>query len=96
MPFGLKVAPQVFQRKMDNIFKDVSKFTCVYINDVLVFSNTKAKHYAHLHMIFTLFEKHGLIISWKKMKLATKHINFLEIEIGQGKSLYNGTLQQKY
>lgn len=36
-------------------------------------------------MIFILFEKHGLVISRKKMKIATKHIKLLGIEIGQEK-----------
>lgn len=85
MPFGLKIAPQVFQIKMDNIFRDVTQYTCVYIDDVLFFSKTKIEHYAHLHMIFTLFKKHKLIISRKKMKLVTKYIEFLGAEIGQGK-----------
>lgn len=56
-------------------------FTC----DVLLFSETKAEHYAHLHMMFTLFEKHELIVSSKKMKLTVKHIDFLETKIEQGK-----------
>lgn len=58
---------------MDDIFQNISMFTC----DVLLFSKTKAEHYAHLHIVFTLFEKHGLIVSRKKMKLAVKHIDFL-------------------
>ena len=38
MPFGLKNAPGVFQRKMDNAFKQVRKFCAVYIDDVLIYS----------------------------------------------------------
>lgn len=41
MPFSLKIA--VFQRKIDNIFKDITKFTYVYIDDILVFSKTKTE-----------------------------------------------------
>lgn len=85
MPFRIKVTPQIFQRKMDDIFRSISMFTCVYIDDVLVFSKTKEEHYAHLHVVFTLFEKHGLILSRKKMKLVMKHIDFLGAKIGQEK-----------
>ena len=46
MPFGLKNAPSVFQRKMDNIFNKYKNFVCVYIDDILVFSKTKEEHLA--------------------------------------------------
>ena len=39
IPFGLKNAPQIFQRMMDNIFGKYS-FILVYIDDILVFSYT--------------------------------------------------------
>ena len=38
MPFGLKNAPQVFQARIDKIFKPYSKFCIVYIDDILVFA----------------------------------------------------------
>ena len=66
MPFGLKNAPQIFQRKMDNIFKHCSSFTCVYIDDILVFSKNKKEHIAHLYTVLKLFESNGLIISNKR------------------------------
>ena len=37
MPFGLKNAPQIFQRRMDNVFKDLNHYCLVYIDDILVF-----------------------------------------------------------
>jgi len=40
MPFGLKNAPQIFQRRMDNIFKDLNHCCLIYIDDILVFSKT--------------------------------------------------------
>ena len=36
MPFGLKNAPQIFQRMMDRIFSKYS-FILVYIDDILDF-----------------------------------------------------------
>ena len=48
MPFGLKNAPSIFQRKMDNIFRDNDSFVAVYINDILVFSKNKKQHIEHL------------------------------------------------
>ena len=37
MPFGLRNAPQIFQRKMDKIFKQYVDFIITYINDILAF-----------------------------------------------------------
>ena len=62
MPFRLKNAPQIFQRKMDNIFGNYKEFTCTYINDVLVFSRTKEEHYLHLKQVLHLFKNFDLII----------------------------------
>ena len=47
LPFGLKNAPQIFQRKMDNIFKDYD-FIHVYVDDMLISSKTKEQHLKHL------------------------------------------------
>ena len=44
MPFGLKNAPQIFQGRMDNIFKDLNHYCLVYIDDILVFSKTIEQH----------------------------------------------------
>ena len=57
MTFGLRNAPQIFQRMMDDIFKECYNFTCVYIDDVLVFSKSEKEHLEHLYIIFSLFKK---------------------------------------
>ena len=69
MPFSLKNAPSIFQRKMDNIFRDNDSFVAVYIDDILVFSKNKKKHIGHLQIVLKKFEEHGIIISKSKMQL---------------------------
>lgn len=41
MPFGLKTAPATFQRYMDHMLKDHAKHSFWYLDDILVFSDTK-------------------------------------------------------
>jgi len=40
MPFSLKNTPQILQRRMDNIFKDLNHYCLIYIDDIFVFSKT--------------------------------------------------------
>jgi len=37
-PFGLKNAPQILQRRMENIFKDLNHYCLVHIDNILVIS----------------------------------------------------------
>ena len=64
MPFGLKNAPQIFQRMMDRIFGKYS-FILVYIDDILVFSKTFHEHIKHLELVFEELINYGLIVSRK-------------------------------
>ncbi len=62
MPFGLKNAPGVFQRKMDNIFKPFIDFCIVYVDDILVFSKTKEEHCRNLWVIVFKMVERGIIL----------------------------------
>ena len=48
MPFGLKNAPSKFQNIMNEIFNPFSSFAIVYIDDVLIFSESLNQHRKHL------------------------------------------------
>ena len=45
MPFGLKNVPSEFQRIMNDIFNPYFEFCIVYIDDVLIFSNSIEQHF---------------------------------------------------
>ncbi|GKC37829.1 Orf y [Tanacetum coccineum] len=84
MPFGLKNAPVVFQRKMDKCFKGTESFIAVYINDILVFSKNKKDHAKHLERMLKICEDNGLVISLTKIKIAVSTVDFLGAVIGEG------------
>ncbi|KAJ3708513.1 hypothetical protein LUZ61_012218 [Rhynchospora tenuis] len=85
MPFGLKNAPAIFQRKMDNCFRGTEEFIAVYIDDILVFSENEEQHAKHLQKMLEICEKWGLVLSPTKMKIAVQEIEFLGAVIGNRK-----------
>ncbi|BBL52464.1 hypothetical protein QKP79_gp3 [Aucuba ringspot virus] len=85
MPFGLKNAPAVFQRKMDNCFRGTEDFIAVYIDDILVFSENLQEHEEHLKIMLEICRKNGLVLSPTKMKIACSEIEFLGAVIKRGK-----------
>nr|GEU36976.1 ribonuclease H-like domain-containing protein [Tanacetum cinerariifolium] len=84
MPFGLKNAPSIFQRKMDKCFKGTESFIAVYIDDILVFSKNEKEHANHLEKLLKICEDNGLVLSPTKMKIAVSTIDFLVALIGEG------------
>ncbi|KAJ4764735.1 polyprotein [Rhynchospora pubera] len=85
MPFGLKNAPAIFQRKMDDCFRGTENFISVYIDDILVFSENEEQHAKHLEVMLTICEKWRLVLSPTKMKTAVQEIEFLGAVIGNRK-----------
>lgn len=85
MPFGLKNAPAVFQRKMDSCFRGTEKFIAVYIDDILVFSESPEAHQKHLKEFILICERNGLVLSPTKMKIGVRQVDFLGATIGDSK-----------
>ena len=83
MPFGLKNAPSEFQNIMNDIFNPYSHFSIVYIDDVLIFSQSIDQHWKHLHQFFSIIKNNGLVISASKIKLFQTNIRFLGFNIHQ-------------
>ena len=48
MPFGLKNAPRIFQKWMDNAFKHLNPFLIIYDDDILISSTMLKEYREHL------------------------------------------------
>ena len=84
MPFGLKNAPSIFQRKMDQIFKNYDRFCSVYVDDILVHSKNRNEHRKHLEIVLREFINNGIVISKNKIALEKQDIEYLGMYIKSG------------
>ena len=75
-PFGLKNAGQDFQRLMDNILGDIPH-VFVYIDDILVASETPEEHMEDLKKVFTILAENGLVVQRSKCVLGKDALDFL-------------------
>ncbi|KII61927.1 Transposon Ty3-G Gag-Pol polyprotein [Thelohanellus kitauei] len=82
MPFGLKNAAQTFQRFMDSVVQDLP-FLYVYLDDILVFSNSVKEHLEHLKRLFERLHSNHLMINLEKCKFGTSTIDFLGYHVSQ-------------
>src|SRR6266498_3287288 len=69
MPFGLTNAPATFQRLMNYVLHDyLNDFVVIYLNDILVYSDTFEEHLAHIRKVFIKLREANLVIKLKKCK----------------------------
>ena len=61
MPFGLVNAPSTFQRAMSYALRGCEEFTAVYIDDVLIFSETQEEHLKHLEKYLKNYKEIDII-----------------------------------
>ena len=76
MPFGLKNAAQTFKRFMDSVFRDFL-FVYIYLDDILVASNSSDEHRRHLRQLFDRLADYGLVVNPKKCVLGQSCLEFL-------------------
>ena len=78
MPFGLCNAPATFQRLMQNCLGELNlMYALIYLDDVVVFSDTEAEHVERLAAVFERFQEHGLKLKPSKCNFFRKEIDYL-------------------
>ena len=66
MSFGLKNAPIIFQRRMDNSFEHLNSFLVVYVDDILISCQALEEHHEHLKTFAQTAIKEGICLREKK------------------------------
>jgi hypothetical protein len=85
MPFGLTNAPATFQTLMNSILRPyIDKFVLVYLDDILVYSNSEEEHLQHLRLVFEALRKHKLYARPSKCVFNQSTVEFCGHLVGQG------------
>ena len=79
-PFGLKNAGQDFQRLMDEILGEVPRIF-VYIDDILVASESLDQHLQDLKTVFEALAENGLVVQRSKCLLGQSELEFLGYQV---------------
>ena len=82
MPFGLTNAPAVFQRLMQAVLMGLNpvggqQFVSVYIDDVLLFSQTLEEHLEHLRLVIQQLQNAGLKLKPSKCQFVRREVEYL-------------------
>ena len=86
MPFGLRNAPATFQRTVDIVLSGLKWKTClVYLDDIIVFSNTEYDHFRHLEEVLSLLYGAGLSLKLTKCHFFKDTVDYLGHVIRPGK-----------
>ena len=84
MPLGLVSAPSTFQRQMDHVLQGLHIFSTVYLDDILIRSDTWKEYVQHLTEVFEILREAGLHIMEKKCNFAVNSCNYLGHVVGGG------------
>jgi hypothetical protein len=78
MPFGLTNAPAVFQHFMNDVFRDLLDHTVlIYLDDILVFSDSEEQHVKDVKQVLERLVKNGLYLAPSKCEFHVKKTEFL-------------------
>ncbi|GJX64515.1 reverse transcriptase [Tanacetum coccineum] len=82
LPFGLKQAPSIYQRFMDNNLQGLENICLAYIDDIIVFTKgDEQEHIKAVSKVLQRIKEKGLVLSQKKSKLLQNEVEYLGLKI---------------
>lgn len=82
LPFGLKQAPAVLQHRIAELLQGLDGVVN-YIDDILVYSNTKEEHMRILHDAFERFRQENYKLKPSKCTFLTNEVKFLGYTVSE-------------
>lgn len=78
MPFGLKNAPAIFQRAIDDVLRThIGKRCYVYIDDCVIFGKSLEEHNENLKIVLQALNEANLKVQLDKSEFLQKSVEFL-------------------
>ncbi|GKD36279.1 putative reverse transcriptase domain-containing protein [Tanacetum coccineum] len=78
IPFGLTNTPAVFMDLMNQFCRPyLDKFVIVFIEDILIYSNTREEHEVHLGLILELLKEEKLYAKFSMCEFWLREVQFL-------------------
>ena len=88
MVFGLTNSPATFQTMMNKIFQDLimEGHVCVYLDDILIFTETLEEHQRLMQIILERLCHHKLYLCPEKCEFEKTKIEYLGLIVSQGRA----------
>jgi hypothetical protein len=84
MPFGLTNALATFCNLMNDVLYDyLDRFVVVYLDDIVIYSDSLEEHLSHLRLVFQCLRKDKLYVKKEKFEFCREKITFLGHVINQ-------------
>lgn len=84
LPMGLCNAPATFTAMMNEVLQGyIDNFCTVYLDDILIFSNSKEDHRKHVRKVLERLKENKLYASPKKCYFMTQEVEFLGIIVSK-------------
>ena len=78
MPFGLTNAPATFMNLMHRVFQPyLDQFFVVFMDDILIYSQSEWGHEYHLRIVLHLLRDHQLYAKFSKFEFWLTEVRFL-------------------
>ncbi|KAG5727749.1 hypothetical protein E4T56_gene20776 [Termitomyces sp. T112] len=80
MPFRMANSPATFQYFMNDIFHDMNNvFVIVYLDNILIYSNSLAEHLEHIRHVLERLQEYHLHAKPKKCSFHTMEVKYLGV-----------------
>jgi RNase H-like domain found in reverse transcriptase/Reverse transcriptase (RNA-dependent DNA polymerase)/Retroviral aspartyl protease len=84
LPFGLTNAPATFMHLMHQSFRPfLDKFALVFLDDILIYSQTLEDHQDHVRQVLTVLRKEKLYAKESKCEFFKPEVEFLGHHVGR-------------
>ena len=81
MPFGLMNTPATFMDLMNRVFQPyLNQFVVVFIDDILIYSQSEEEHEDHLRVVLHLLRDHRLYAKFIKCELGEIEVIFCDTQ----------------